>query len=376
MNARLVYFHGAWVWAALIAFVAAAVVGLVGLVSRRRELHHWSLALGRTGIVFWLAFLPMSLLVMQANWNGLFLDEPRFRLPLNFAIVGVLLQVGVSFFPPVWASLANLIFGVALLAGLLSAGTVLHPTSPIFESGATGIQLYFAGLVSLLALAALQMARGWHNWELRKSQEQMAAKLWKSPLAWFGLLLVVVAGFTLLGPAEKSLGTNVRVVYLHGAWVWAALACFLAAALVGLTAFIFRQESLHCWSRALGRTGLFFWITYLPISMWAMQTNWNGLFLSEPRWRLAIVFSLGGLLIQIGLALLNHPAGASAANIAYFLTLLLALTNTPNVMHPPAPILNSDAWRIQFFFAGLLLLTLLAAGQFARWMFRFEQANR
>ena len=175
MNARLVYFHGAWVWAALIAFIAAALAGLAGLVSRRADLHHWSLALGRTAIVFWLAFLPMSLLVMQANWNGLFLDEPCFRVPLNFAIVGVLLQVGVSFFPPAWASAANLVFGATLLAGLRSADTVLHPESPIFGSGATGIQLYFAVLVLLLALAAWQMARGWRSWELRRSPQQGAA---------------------------------------------------------------------------------------------------------------------------------------------------------------------------------------------------------
>ena len=204
----------------------------------------------------------------------------------------------------------------------------------------------------------------------------MLAKILRSPLTWFGLLLVAAAGFTLLGPAEKSLGTNVRVVYLHGAWVWAALACFLAAAVLGAIGLILRRESLHRWSRALGRTGLFFWITYLPISMWAMQTNWNGLFLAEPRWRLAIVFALGGLLLQIGVALLEDPAWASAANIAYFITLILALTNTPNVMHPPAPILNSDAWRIQLFFSGLLLLTLLAAVQFARWLFQLERAGK
>jgi hypothetical protein len=45
-------------------------------------------------------------------------------------------------------------------------------------------------------------------------------------------------------------------------------------------------------------------------------------------------------------------------------------------MHPPAPILNSDAWRIQLFFAGLLLLTLLAAVQFARWLFQLERAGK
>lgn len=204
----------------------------------------------------------------------------------------------------------------------------------------------------------------------------MLARILRSPLTWFGILLVAAAGFTLLGPAEKSLGTNVRVVYLHGAWVWAALACFLSAAVLGAIGLILRRESLHRWSRALGRTGLFFWITYLPISMWAMQTNWNGLFLAEPRWRLAVVFALGGLLLQIGVALLEDPAWASAANIAYFITLILALTNTPNVMHPPAPILNSDAWRIQLFFAGLLLLTLLAAAQFTRWLFQLERARK
>lgn len=204
----------------------------------------------------------------------------------------------------------------------------------------------------------------------------MLGRVARSPLIWFGLLLIGASGFALLGPAEKSLGINVRVVYLHGAWVWASLASFLAAAALGAIGFILQRESLHRWSRALGRTGLFFWITYLPLSMWAMQTNWNGLFLAEPRWRLAIIFAVGGLILQLGVSLLENPAWASAANIAFFVTLLLALNNTQNVMHPPAPILNSDAWRIQLFFAGLLLLILLAAAQFARWLFQFERADK
>jgi hypothetical protein len=197
----------------------------------------------------------------------------------------------------------------------------------------------------------------------------------KYPLLWFGLSLALVAVFTLLGPAERSLGSNVRVVYLHGAWVWAAMACFLVAALFGLVGLVLQRDKLLHWSRALGRTGLFFWITYLPISMWAMQTNWNGLFLAEPRWRLALVFAIGGLVLQIGVALLENPAWAAAANVAYFLALILALVNTENVMHPPSPILSSDAGRIQLFFGGLLLLVLMAAGFFARWLFNLERSS-
>jgi hypothetical protein len=171
------------------------------------------------------------------------------------------------------------------------------------------------------------------------------------------------------------LGSNVRIVYLHGAWVWAAMAAFLMAAVIGLAGLVTRRQALHLWSRALGRTGLFFWITYLPISMWAMQANWNGLFLAEPRWRLAVVFALGGLLMQIGLALVEDPVWASAANLFYAMVLILALQNTQDVMHPPAPILNSNALHIQLYFTGLLLLTLLAVWQIARWWYHRDLAT-
>ena len=191
---------------------------------------------------------------------------------------------------------------------------------------------------------------------------------------WTGLILVGIAGLTLVGPAEKSLGSNVRVVYLHGAWVWASLAGFVAAGIAGLLGLLRRGPALLGWSRALGRCGLFFWITYLPISIWAMQTNWNGLFLAEPRFRLAVIFSVAGLLLQLGVTLLEHPKWAAAGNAGFVLVLLAALRLTPNVMHPPAPILNSEALRIQGFFAALLLFTLALAWQIARWFYQFERS--
>ena len=195
-------------------------------------------------------------------------------------------------------------------------------------------------------------------------------KLYQSPLLLFCILLLVIILVTASGPAEKVLGANARIVYLHGAWVWTALIGFAAAALAGLLGLILRRNNLHLWSRALGRTGLLFWITYLPLSMWAMQTNWNGLFLAEPRWRFAMVFAIGGLVLQVGVSLIERPAGASIANIAFLLALIFALANTENVMHPPSPILNSDAARIQFFFVVLLILILLAASQIARWWYK------
>jgi hypothetical protein len=195
----------------------------------------------------------------------------------------------------------------------------------------------------------------------------------RSPVFWFLFCLAAIALLTLASPAEKVLGAYARVVYLHGVWVWASLAAFTAAALTGLAGLLVainrprRGAGLQLWSRALGRTGLLFWITYLPISLWAMQTSWNGLYLAEPRFKLAVIFSVTGLLLQIGVTLLENPAWASAANLGYTILLFVALFNTKNVMHPPSPILSSDAGRIQLYFFALFALTLLAAWQVARW---------
>jgi hypothetical protein len=184
----------------------------------------------------------------------------------------------------------------------------------------------------------------------------------KSPLTLFILTLIVIALLALFGPEERSLGSNVRIVYLHGAWVLTAELAFAAAALAGLIALITRREAFHAWSAALGRTGIFFWVTYLPLSLWAMESNWNGLFLSEPRFRLALIFAVTGVLLQVGLWIINSGTLTSAANILFIIVLRLIFSTADNVMHPPpSPIFSSGNYAIIGFFLALIALTLLAS---------------
>lgn len=192
---------------------------------------------------------------------------------------------------------------------------------------------------------------------------------------WFVASIIAIGILTAIGPAEHSLGTHIRIVYLHAAWVWAALAAFLLAGLCGGFGLLTRRSNLHKWSKAFGRTGLVFWLSYLPLSLLAMQSNWNGLFLAEPRWRLALVFSITGILLQVGLSLADKPILSSASNLGYLIALMITLVQTPYVMHPDSPILNSEAWRIQAFFSGLVLVTLFAVVQMARMWYQSE-SNR
>lgn len=184
----------------------------------------------------------------------------------------------------------------------------------------------------------------------------------KSPIILFSITVIVIALLALFGPEEKSLGASVRIVYLHGAWVLAAELAFVAAGLAGLIAFITRRSAFHKWSAALGRTGIFFWITYLPLSLWAMQSNWNGLFLAEPRFRLAAIFAVTGVLLQVGLWLVNTDWITSAANLIFIIVLRVIFSTAENIMHPPpSPIFNSGNYVIIGFFLALIALTLLAA---------------
>jgi hypothetical protein len=181
----------------------------------------------------------------------------------------------------------------------------------------------------------------------------------------------------MFGPEEKSLGSNVRIVYLHGAWVMAAELAFVAAALAGVLAFITKRDAFHDWSAALGRTGIFFWLTYLPLSLWAMQSNWNGLFLAEPRFRLAAIFAVTGVLLHVGLWIINTNWVTSIANIIFIIVLRVVFSTAENVMHPPpSPIFNSGNFVIIGFFLALITLTLLAAFFLTGWFLKFSKKGR
>jgi hypothetical protein len=191
---------------------------------------------------------------------------------------------------------------------------------------------------------------------------------WNSPFLRFILALLITAGLTALGPRVQALGDNVRIVYLHGAWVLTAESALGFSAAAGLLGILFRRTGLQRWSAALAVTGLFFWVTSLPLSLWAMQANWNGLFLSEPRFRVAVIFSVTGVLLQLGLTLLARPVYTSLFNVLFFAALRIALSQAGTVLHPPpSPIFSSGVLSLQIFFIVVILVTLSAAWFMTRW---------
>lgn len=196
------------------------------------------------------------------------------------------------------------------------------------------------------------------------------------PLAWLLLNAALIALAMAFVPLESSLGANLRLVYLHGAWVDTGKLAFGLAALAGAAGLLLplaRMPGAGRWqglSLALGRTGLFFWLTYLPMSLLVMQATWGGFFFDEPRWRVPFMFGVVGLLLQVGLYLLGSPRLACLANLAYGAALWLVLGALPNVLHPDSPIFDSGSLRIEFIFVVMLALTLILGAQITLWLWK------
>jgi hypothetical protein len=186
--------------------------------------------------------------------------------------------------------------------------------------------------------------------------------------------LAVIALVTALAPLEKTLGARVRLVYYHGAWVWTGKAAYGLAAAAGLAGLLLpaARRRWAAWSLALGRAGLVFWLTYLPLSLLVQQINWGGIYWNEPRWRVPAAFGVAAVLLQVALVLFNQPVLTALANLVFGVALWVGLANVQNVLHPDSPIFGSGSLRIEAFFIALLALSLFCMAQIVVWFFREE----
>ena len=186
------------------------------------------------------------------------------------------------------------------------------------------------------------------------------------------VLLLLVALIAVTAPAERTLGgANARLVYFHGALVWAAILSWFIAAGVGVVALARRDELLHRVSRALGRVGLLWWALYIPVSIlaanatWA-NNSWNLTFLLEPRFAMAFQIMALALFAQAVQFFDARPVIGSLSNVVIVLVMVLLMGVTTRVLHPPAPIRDTESLRIQLAFGSMTVLLLLAGFQMAR----------
>ena len=194
--------------------------------------------------------------------------------------------------------------------------------------------------------------------------------------ATIGLAVVVliVAVWVILAPAERSLGNGIRIVFLHAAAAWVGMLGIYAAGLIGLTLVVRPRQNLESWLRSVGWVGLGLFGGGFLLSLVSAQISWGGVLWQEPRLQASIQVLLVGLLVQAGM---HGPFGLRAKGAAWLLMALVAgwvVQSAELFFHPEQPIESSTSGGIRAAFYGISALTFAAGVLLVRVIHRGENS--
>lgn len=196
-----------------------------------------------------------------------------------------------------------------------------------------------------------------------KNNLQVERSAGPRPVIWW----LVAAAFLVAGivvwfaPAEQTLGSGIKTVYVHVGLTWAGTAVFLVTSVLGWLVVLTGSRFLHDWMRPAGWVATGFYAAGVGMSMVASKVNWGAVFLQEPRMAAALSALGIALLVQIGATWFPWIRLRGLLNGAFFILLYWITFQAPLVLHPDNPIGTSSATGIRSTFFVLFALFSVVA---------------
>jgi hypothetical protein len=191
-------------------------------------------------------------------------------------------------------------------------------------------------------------------------------------------LLLLLALWLALAPAEARLGQVVKLIYVHGALVWTGLLTFSLAGLLGLVALLLRhilpgvRQRAATWyrgSRAAGLGALLVWGVYSLSAIlvtgltWGQWIAWN-----EPRVRATAMILLAAVAAAVVVRLVDLPDFTALVNVALGIAPWIVVTRAEAIRHPVDPIGGSGSASIQGFYFLIVLTVAGLAATLVAWL--------
>ncbi len=173
--------------------------------------------------------------------------------------------------------------------------------------------------------------------------------------------IVLAAGCVLwASPNEKTLGSGIKLVYIHVSFIWASMVGFAGSGLLGLVCLFRMKDRLVSLQETIGRVAFVWFMVGLVLSIFAAKVNWGAVYWQEPRMIASLKFILVAILV---LLTSNHiKSGRIKSGLHLFLAfyLMWSFMGISRVLHPQNPIVDSSSLGIQMTFLSLFILNLLA----------------
>ncbi|HZD60079.1 MAG TPA: hypothetical protein VE439_06455 [Anaerolineae bacterium] len=188
-------------------------------------------------------------------------------------------------------------------------------------------------------------------------------------LVIFGLVSIAII-LALIAPEEATLGSYIKLIYIHAAVTWVGMLMFATSGVLALLSMArmlvsrkykdsSAKDALVDWSSASQSTALHFWATSVLIGSTAAYLTWGPDFWSmEPRLPVALfILVLSFAVYQLG-QIVTDKMMRAALNLGLpsFATLLLLVTG--KLVHPNNAFAKSGSFEIKLF-AGLITLVFI-----------------
>lgn len=175
-------------------------------------------------------------------------------------------------------------------------------------------------------------------------------------------IIALVAGLVLwAAPTEQTLGSGIKIVYLHVGLIWTGMLTLALAGLLGLVLLLRPNPGTAAWAGTLGWVGGGFFAAAVGISLWAEAINWGAIAWREPRTIAMLQLLALAVIVQVADTWSPPPRLQGLLRALLLAYLVWSTAAAPLQLHPRNPFRGASSPAIQAAFYGLFLLCSLAA---------------
>lgn len=158
------------------------------------------------------------------------------------------------------------------------------------------------------------------------------------------ILLLAMALVVWLSPEERTLGTRIKIVYIHVSFVWTGLTGILLTGLLSVW-YLLRPSTkwLGKFLPIMSITSLIIFGIGFVLSLMAAKINWGAIPWTEPRAIGAMRILAMGLIIQVLAFWFPQYRLRAVLNIGLLIFAGLTSATMRNAVHPTNPIFTSES---------------------------------
>lgn len=174
---------------------------------------------------------------------------------------------------------------------------------------------------------------------------------------WKVILSIVVIMLTLIAPAEKTLGSVVKLIYLHGALSWVSYLLLVVTAVIAAGSLV--TKSWYPIARASLKVSLGFQLVNIVLVPIVTGLTWGVLFAwQEPRVKLTVTLLCLTLAIYLIEDNFSYTKLGSLLLTVPGVVRLITIGRIGRLLHPTNPVGSSDSMAIKGFSLSIFLVLL------------------